>query len=649
MSLGTIDWILIVGYFGLTIAIALKFASRAGQNLGEFFLGGRKLTWYVAGVSMVATTFAADTPLAVTELTASNGISGNWLWWNMLIGGMLTTFFFARLWRRSGVLTEVEFINIRYSGIAARWLRGFKSIYLGLFLNVLILGWVNLAMQTIFMIFFDLSSQQALWYTAIAMAIVAGYSAISGFMGVAITDFVQFIIAMAGCIILSIVVVNSEEIGGITGLKEKLSESGAILNFFPEIGAGSVSAGILAITTGAFIAYIGFQWWASWYPGNEPGGGGFIAQRMMSTKTEKDSFWATLFFQVAHYAIRPWPWIITALCAVVLYSIHSVDNLDPAIAEEILRLKAAGIKLEKLGEHLPLIVARMKVDPELAKAVTFTFDPRVGYVYAMRDFLPEGLRGLLLVAFLAAYMSTVSTQLNWGASYLLNDLYQPFVRPGKSEKHYVLASRIMTIVLMGIAIWVTTRIESISGVWNFLIGCGAGLGMVLILRWYWWRINAWSEIIAALAPFLAFGFVTGLLPGLLTGGADPLEWTDDQKEQVVKWTEFPGNYFLTVGFTTLAWLVATFVTKPESSETLRSFYARVNPGGIWGIYRIYSKESVKGKMFRNFMGWILGVVLVYSALFATGKLLFQEWQEFAVWFIAMLVSGVLLWKVMRSD
>ncbi len=458
MNLAIIDWVIIGLYFFVALIIGLRYRGIGSRSLTDYFLGGRKMPWFVAGVSMVATTFAADTPLAVTELVAQNGISGNWLWWNMLLGGMLTTFFFARLWRRSGVLTEVELIELRYSGIQAAFLRGFKSVYLGLFMNVLIMGWVNLALMSILKVLFDIPDDQLLFYALGAMAITAVYSSISGLWGVAVTDVVQFVIAMTGCIILAIIVINSPEIGGISGLKSNLPPWA--LNFFPSISdftPGDAATG-LTITAGTFLAFIGFQWWASWYPGAEPGGGGYVAQRMMSTKNERDSVYATLLFQIAHYCLRPWPWILVGLASLVLY-------------------------------------------PELGAN-----EKRLGFVMAMKDFLPAGLMGLLLVAFLAAYMSTISTQLNWGASYLVNDFYLRFFEPGASQKKLIKVSRIVTFLLMIIAVFATSQMNSISGVWQFIIECGAGLGLVLILRWYWWRINAWSEITATIAPFIGYWF-----------------------------------------------------------------------------------------------------------------------------------------------
>lgn len=569
MHLAPLDWIIIIAFLILSLAIGLYYKNRAGKDLSSFFLGGRNLPWLVAGVSMVATTFAADTPLAVTELVGKNGISGNWLWWSYLAGGMLTTFFFARLWRRAGVLTEIELIELRYSGKPAALLRGFKSIYLGLFMNVLVIGWVNLALIAILQLFFGISETEVYLYVAGAMLLSAAYSAISGLWGVAVTDVVQFVIAMTGTIILAWLVVGSEQIGGIDGLKAKLPSWS--LNFFPELGSDNMNTGkTLIVSVSAFFAYISVQWWASWYPGQEPGGGGYIAQRMMSTKTEKGAVYATLFFQIAHYCLRPWPWILVGLSCIILY---------PQLAENELRF---------------------------------------GYVMAMKDFLPDGLKGLLLVAFLAAYMSTISTQLNWGAGYLVNDFYKRFMNKAASDKHYVAASRITTLLIMLVALFATTLMDSISGVWTFIIECGAGLGMVLILRWYWWRINAWSEITATLAPFVAYAF----------------------SRFVLGW-EFPNSFFLTVGFTTLAWIVATYLSRPTPAAHLQRFYDQVQPDGNWKPF-ISRSNTDKKNMYFLLLCWLSSIVMTYSILFATGKFIFKEWKPAGIYFVTSIIAFLIL-------
>ncbi len=569
MHLALVDWLIIIAYFLISLGIGLYYRKMAGKSMTDFFLSGRNLTWFIAGISMVATTFAADTPLAVTELVARNGISGNWLWWNALFGGMLTTFFFSKLWRRAEVLTEVELIELRYSGKEAAWLRGFKSVYLGFFMNSLIIGWVNVALISILQVFFGISAEQSLYYAAAAMLITAVYSSISGLWGVAITDAFQFIIAMTGTIILAVIVVNSDKIGGIDGLKAKLPASS--FDFFPHIGkSGGIN--MLVISASTFFAYIGIQWWASWYPGAEPGGGGYVAQRIMSAKNEKHAVYATLFFQVAHYCLRPWPWIIVGLCTLVLY-------------------------------------------PDLG------FDEkRLGYVMAMKDFLPVGLRGLLLVAFLAAYMSTISTQLNWGASYLVNDFYNRFINKNASQKLLIKASRICTMLLMVISLFITSRITSISDVWVFIIECGAGLGLVLILRWYWWRINAWSEIAATITPFIAY-YVS---------------------KKILLWV-FPNSFFFTVGATTITWILVTFLTKPTSHEKLFAFYLKVKPEGQWGpIKKALGIKPSKSSVLFLLMSWLSAVCMTYSILFCSGKFIFKEWNDACFWGIIALGAFFLL-------
>ncbi|MBK6888978.1 MAG: Na+:solute symporter [Sphingobacteriales bacterium] len=582
--LSILDWLLIALYFVISLVIGLRYAKFAGKDLSHFFLGGRSLPWYLAGLSMVATTFAADTPLAVTELVANNGVSGNWLWWNMLASGMLTTFFFANLWRRSGVLTEVELIELRYSGPEAKFLRGFKAVYLGLFLNAMIIGWVNVAMISILEGFFGISPQLALAITAGLMLITAAYSSISGLMGVAVTDAFQFIIAMLGCIVLAILVVSSEKIGGITGLTQKLPDWS--LQFFPSLSNTGAAGQSLAIGMGTFLAFVGVQWWASWYPGAEPGGGGYVAQRFMSTKDEKNAVFATLFFQFAHYCLRPWPWILVGLAAIVLY-------------------------------------------PDLT-------NKKMGYIYAMRDYLPSGWRGLMLVAFIAAYMSTIATQLNWGASYLVNDLYKRFLSPpakhpdtATAERHYVLVSKFVTLLLMLVGLIASTFINSISGVWQFIMECGAGLGLVLILRWYYWRINAWSEIVATITPFLIFAITKA--SGIT----------------------YPTSFFMTVGFTTFAWIVATYLTPPTDANTLISFYQKVQPQGVWWPVRDLLNLPVKNdnnlQIAWLFLCWLSGIAMVYSALFATGKLIFMQWTSGFVWTVASIISLFILRWAMRKS
>lgn len=545
----------------------------------EFFLSGRNLPWWLAGTSMVATTFAADTPLAVTELVAKNGIAGNWLWWNFLFGGMLTVFFFARLWRRAGILTDVEFAEIRYSGKPAAFLRGFRSLYLGIFINSIILGWVNLAMAAILEGMFGIPHTQVMFYVGASLVVTAIYAALSGLWGVAVTDAFQFALAMFGCIVLTFIVLSLPQIGGMSGLIKQLPEWS--LKFTPDIGGamtpGNVG-GALALSVTAFLAYVGVQWWACWYPGAEPGGGGYIAQRMMSAKNEKHSLFATLWFTIAHYCIRPWPWIIVGLASLILYPQLGAD------------------------------------------------DKKLGYVYAMRDFLPVGVKGLLVASFFAAYMSTVSTQLNWGTSYIMNDFYRRFLKPNENEKHYVGVSRIATGFMMLASVIVTFFMSTISGAWSFIIEAGAGLGLVLILRWFWWRINAWSEISAMVAPFLAYAYV---------------KWYTD--------IQFPDSLFMISGFTTVVWITVTFMTKPTEIETLKKFFTRIHPGGWWAPVADQMPEVKQDTGYGKLMvDWVAGILLVYNVLFGVGKLILGDVQSAAIFFAVAAGAVIILYKHISS-
>ncbi|MCC5917092.1 MAG: Na+:solute symporter [Cryomorphaceae bacterium] len=580
-----VDWIIIVLSLALFVGINLYLRNSGSKNMRSFFLGGGKMPWYVLGLSMVATTFAADTPLWVTEKIAQHGISGNWLWWNMMMGGMLTTFFFAKLWKRADILTEPEFIELRYSGKGARWLRGFKAVYLGLFLNAVIMGWVNLAMMRILEVFFDLDQNTAFWLTMAGLILVALYASLAGLSGIVITDSIQFFIAMIGSIALAIIALRQPEIGGIAGLKDQLPEWR--FDFFPKIGEPG-GVGTFSLSIGAFLSYFLLQWWNSWYPGAEPGGGGYIAQRMMSARSEKEALWSVLFFQILHYAFRPWPWIIVGLCALVFY-----PNLP----------------IEMSGK---------------------------GFVMVMKDYLPVGLKGLLLVAFISAYMSTISTQINWGASYLINDLYARFIRrPDRfsgqaiAETHYVRMGKLTSILLIVAAGFVTSSIHSIDQAAQFLIACGAGLGSVLILRWYWWRINAWSEIAATIIPIPLLFLAEYVLTPLLGSG----------------YTDQNGVFYTVVGCTIVGWLLVTFLTRPTDAQTLTHYVGKVRPGGIWGAYAISTSEKLRPL----FLQWIFAVVMGYGSLFAVGYGIFQEWQWAMIWGIAAVVGGVGLVKLTMNN
>lgn len=596
--LSVLDWTIVGIFLFISLFIGLYFRKQAGKSLSDFFLGGRNLPWYIAGISMVATTFAADTPLWVTEKVKQHGISGNWLWWNMVISGVLTTFFFAHLWRRANIITELELIEIRYSGKAAQFLRGFKSVYLGLFLNCIIIGWVNFAMVTILKIFLNLPDSTAYLIIIGLMLLVAIYSSISGLLGVAFTDALQFILAMGGCILLAYFMLDSEQIGGIQGMKEKLAHESWRLNFFPSIGENSVESYSIPILS--FLAFIGIQWWSSWYPGAEPGGGGYVAQRMMSAKNEKHAVWATLFFQLAHYALRPWPWIIIALCALIVY---------PDLSEQ---------------------------------------DSGQGFVMAMRDFMPNGLKGMMFAAFLGAYMSTISTQLNWGASFLTNDLYKRFIKPSKYQEsdtstskekedlHYVLVARLSTFLIMIIAFLVTLQIDMIDKAAKFLIACGAGLGLVLILRWYWWRINAWSEISATIAPLIAYSV--------------SIYFLEDYFGET--YTNSSGTLVFTVLFTTVVWLTVTYLTKPTDFAVLSSFYTRVRPQGNWNKVHDRLKESdrnPKQSMLPLFVCWASATIMIYSVLFSIGKFIFQDYAQAFVWLASSIICAFVLNIAMKKS
>jgi Na+/proline symporter len=598
-----IDFAVIIGFFLIIFGIAAYYSRMAGKSTGQFFLSGRNMPWYIAGTAMVATTFAADTPLAVTELVARNGIAGNWLWWNMAIGAMLTVFFFAKLWRRAEIMTDVEFVELRYSGKAAAGLRGFRALYLGLLMNAIVMGWVNRAMEIIFHVAFP--EVDAFMLVVITACIIAVYSSASGLLGTARTDSFQFVFAMAGCIILAVIVINLPEVGGLVSLKSKLAPQ--VTNFLPVIGelpAAGISGGVLAIPIGAFLAFVLMQWWSSWYPGADPGGGGYIAQRMMSAKDEKHSLLATLWFTIAHYAIRPWPWILVALAALVLLpraeNPEAIQKENPILYEKVVeayndqQLLKSGGEVYKSAEFL-----------NLYEKYENTVNPGVMYPKLMIKYLPVGFLGLLIAVFLAAYMSTMASQLNWGTSYLINDFYRRFIKPEADEKHYVLVSRIGIVLLTFFSLFVTKFfLTTVSGAWIFIINASAGLGLVLILRWYWWRINAWSEISAMIAPLIIY-------PAAVYGFG----------------LESPITLYPIVFGTTIVWLIVTYLTKPVEEKKLIEFYKRTYPGGIgWKhIQKLVPEISSDTQFGRFFINWLMGVILVYSFLFGIGKIIFAEY------------------------
>jgi SSS family solute:Na+ symporter len=564
MSLTALDWVLVAAYFAASLLIGVYYTRRAGASTGEFFLSGRSLPWWLAGTSMVATTFAADTPLAVAGLVATNGVAGNWIWWSAALGSTLTVFLFARLWRRAGIMTDVELAELRYSGRPAAALRGFRAVYLGLPINCVIMGWVNLAMAKILAVTLGWDRLTAVF---VSLAVTGAYSALSGLWGVVVTDFFQFALAMGGSIALAVFALGLPEVGGVAGLRERLPDSA--FSFLPAVGdAGAPGATLtLALPLVSFLTYVGVQWWASWYPGQEPGGGGYIAQRMMSARDERHSFFATLLFTLAHYCLRPWPWILVGLASVVLY-------------------------------------------PGLA-------DKEAGYAMVLRDHLPAGWRGLLLAAFFAAYMSTIATHLNWGTSYLVSDFYRRFVRPAAGERHLVWVSRVTTLLLMAASGAVTFYLETIRQAWEFVLESGAGIGLVLILRWYWWRVNAWSEIAAMVAPAAGFFFLK-----TFTGLA------------------FPYTLLVLVAWTTACWLAVTFLTPAEPLDHLVAFYRRVRPGGPgWSRIAAAAGAPPPEPIAGLFLDWVAGWVLVYATLFGTGAALLGPWPR-ALPYAAVAVAAL---------
>ena len=560
MKLTPVDWAIVASYFALSTCVGLYFTRRGGASLSEYFLSGRAAPWWLAGASMVATTFAADTPLLVTGLVATKGVAGNWLWWNFVMSGMLTVFFFARLWRRANVMTDVEFSEIRYSGRPAAFLRGFRAIYLAVPINLIIIGWVTRAMIKILTISLDISPVVAVGLCFVATVC---YAVAAGLWAVLWTDLVQFVIKMTAVIVLAVYAVRA--VGGIDVMRAKLTahfgSETAALSVLPVSVSGphGITAyawmPLLALCTFLFV-----QWWAAWYPGAEPGGGGYVAQRIFAARSERDGVLATLFFQIAHYALRPWPWIVTGLATVILY-------------------------------------------PSLQ-------DKESGYVHAFVDLLPTPWRGFMMAGFAAAYMSTIGTQLNWGASYLVNDFYKRFLRPHESEHHYVSVSRVATVLLFLLSIIVAWQISSIEQAWKFLIALGAGTGLVYMLRWYWWRINAWSEISAMVVSLAVAIVALQVVPHHFAPG-------DPNADAVVM--------LVTVGLTTVVWISVTYLTPAESPATLESFYRRVRPGGP-GWRRVaeqagFGRESLAVGRFA-WINWIAGIVAAYATLFGIGKLIF---------------------------
>ncbi len=564
MTLSVLDWTIITGYCLFAVAVGLIFSGRASKDTKSYFLSGRALPWWLAGTSMVATSFASDTPLAVTGLVAKYGIAGNWLWWSFAMSSLMTVFFFSRLWRRARVLTDVELTELRYGGRPAATLRGFKALYMAIPINCITMGWVILAMAKIFDVVLGWPRFQSV---ALCVIIALAYSVMSGLWGVVATDLFQFILAMAGSVILAFF--SLDAVGGIGGLVEGLKASGrvegGVMNVYP-------AAGPLALPLTTFLIYLGVQWWSSL----NADGGGIIIQRMSATRDEKNSFLSTLWFSVAHYALRPWPWIIVALASLLVY-------------------------------------------PNLS-------DPEMGYPKMMMDYLPSGLRGIMVVSFLAAFMSTIDTHLNWGASYLVNDFYRRFLAAGRSERHYVLVSRLCVVAMVILAAGTSYMMNSISGAWKFLWSIGAGAGLVLILRWFWWRINAWSEISAMIASL-----VISILLTTLTS------------------LDYGPRLVIVVIASIAVWLPVTFLTAPVDGETLREFHRRVNPPGRWGSFAGMVPGGRAVPVGSLLIDWVLGTVFLFSLLFGIGEAILGPTPNgLALLGLSMVLLGI-IWKRMSFD
>ncbi len=579
MELNLLDWAIILGYLVLAAGIGLAFRKRAGRSMTDYFLSGRTLPWWIAGTSMVATTFAADTPLAVTGLVARRGLAGNWFWWAFALGGMITVFVYARLWRRAEVLTDVELVELRYGGKPAAFLRGFRALYIALLVNAIVIGWVTGAMITVLQQTVFAGSEAGAgsneWLLIVLLLGVVGiYATMSGLWGVAVTDFVQFILAMAGSIALAVIAVS--HFGGMQAMRAEVvasfPEGDDVFRFLPDFTASDPW-----MPLNIFLIMLFVQWWASWYPGAEPGGGGYVVQRMASARDERHSVLATLWFQIAHYCVRPWPWLLVAFAALALY-------------------------------------------PDLRAQP----DPGVGFPGIIRDLAPAGLRGLMLVAFFAAFMSTISTQMNWGASYLVNDFYKRFVRPDADERHLTRASRAASIVVLlvgSVAAWLL-RDVSVDEAWKFLAALGAGTGAVFMLRWFWWRINAWSEITAMVASLVAFIGVS--------------RWIESNEYRLA----------VVAAITIAAWLAATYLTSPERPETLAVFYRKVRPAGSgWKpVATLHRDVTSDDRLGLSLAAAVLAAGVVYFTLPAVGLLLFGEIGRGAVALVGATAcaAGVLL-------
>ncbi|CAN5359876.1 MAG: Na+:solute symporter [Acidobacteria bacterium] len=583
MHLTTLDWSIVVVSLSLSFVPALWLMRRAGSNTTEFFTSGRAAPWWLIGVSMVATTFSTDTPNLVTNLVRDGGVAGNWVWWAFLLTGMATVFFYARLWRRAGVLTDLEFYELRYGGRPAAWVRGFRAVYLGLFFNLVIMATVNLAAVKIANVLLGWPMTQTLLVCAVINIVFAG---LAGLWGVLVTDFIQFGVAMTGSVAAAYFALQQPQVGGLDGLMTRLDPG--TLRLLPDFNDWG-------ITLTVFVIPLTVQWWSVWYPGAEPGGGSYIAQRMLAARTERDATWGTLLFNCAHYALRPWPWIIVALASILVYP--DLSDIQAALPH---------------------------VDPRLV-------GPDMAYP-AMLRFLPTGVLGLMVAGLLSAYISTISTHLNWGTSYLVHDLYRRFIRPDATERHYVAAGRIVTALLMVLAAMLTYVLDTARTGFELLLSIGAGTGLLYLLRWFWWRINAWSEIAAMLTSFaVAATFFFAARGG---GGVS---------SHVA--------LLITIGVTTVVWIAVAFLTPPSDRATLVRFYQIVRPAGPgWTAVRADAGVGPSpDSLTQSLLGWVLGCAFVYAALFGTGSVLYGATTQGLFWGLVFVISGLGLARVLKAQ
>jgi solute:Na+ symporter, SSS family len=580
MQLTSLDWWIVVVSLVVSFIPALVLARRASANASEFFTSGRSAPWWLIGVSMVATTFSTDTPNLVTDLVRSNGVANNWAWWSFLLTGMATVFFYARLWRRSGVMTDLEFYEVRYSGQAATAVRAFRAVYLGLFFNCVIMATVNLAAAKIANVLLGWPMERTLLVCA---GLNVAFAATSGLWGVLVTDFLQFGIAMTGSIAAAVYALRQPQVGGLSGLFERLPAS--TLSLVPDFGNWELTLTVLIIP-------LTVQWWSVWYPGAEPGGGSYIAQRMLAAKSERDALSGTLFFNVAHYALRSWPWIIVALASILVYP--TVDDIARALPH----------------------VDRKLIGNDMAYP-------------AMLRFLPSGMLGLMVAGLLSAYVSTISTHLNWGTSYLVHDVYRRFMRPSADERHYVAVGRLVTAILMVIAALLTFVLESAGKSFQLLLAIGAGTGLLYLLRWFWWRITAWCEIAAMATSFALAAVFFGL----------------EKAGQPVGSTM---SLLLSVGITTLVWVIVAYVGPRNEPAVLERFYALVRPAGPgWAVVRERAAlPASPDSLTQQLLGWVLGVAFVYAALFGAGSALQGHTTIAGVWAVVFVASGAGLMRLL---